>query len=383
MRVLLVATSFDRSYGGPASSVPQLGAALAASGIDVGLWAPNNTARLVQGKEGTTLLGGTLDQACAAFGRPDVIHDNGIWLAHNHQVAQRALRASIPRIVSTRGMLEPWALNYKRLRKRVAWTLYQRRDLERAALLHATASMEADNIARLGLRVPVATIPNGIDVAIRTRAPYADPARTRVALFLSRIHPKKGLPTLIEAWRLVRPSNWELHVAGPDESGHRADIERLVTRAGLAQTIKLIGPRDGEAKADAYRTADLFVLPSFSENFGIVIAEALAYGTPVLSTTGTPWASLLEKDCGWWVAPSLEGIAEGLRQATACGDARRHEMGLRGQALVQSEFSWNGIAQRFNEVYAKLCSGPAHAASARPLGMELKDADPGSKRLSR
>jgi hypothetical protein len=140
---------------------------MAATGIEVGLWAPDRSALdspLVEPHPAVRPLAGSAEAALKEFGRPDLIHDNGLWLRHNHQLARLAALAGIPRVVSTRGMLEPWAMNHKRWKKRLAWWLYQRRDLQRAVALHATARSEADHLRQLGLRNAISIIPNGVDL---------------------------------------------------------------------------------------------------------------------------------------------------------------------------------------------------------------------------
>ncbi|GAG43150.1 unnamed protein product, partial [marine sediment metagenome] len=209
--------------------------------------------------------------------------------------------------MSTRGMLEPWAIRHKRWKKRLAWWLYQRRDLMRAACLHATAPSEAHNIRALGLGVPICMIPNGVDLPeidpMAGGGRYEGPGHEghKVALFLGRIHPKKGLPMLIEAWARIRPPNWVLWIAGPDESDHQTELAQRVVAASLSQVVLFLGPLDDPKKRSALLNANLLILPTHSENFGMVIAESLAHGLPVLTTTGAPWSMLPERGCGWWV----------------------------------------------------------------------------------
>jgi glycosyltransferase involved in cell wall biosynthesis len=304
-------------------------------------------------------LTGSVSEALDSFGSVDVVHDNGIWLLHNHRLAAAAADRGIPRVVSTRGMLEPWAMNHKRLKKRLAWSLYQRRDLTRARCHHATAETEASNVRGLGLSVPVHVIPNGVDLPEVDQKTESLSGRTvkgkkKTALFLARIHPKKGLPMLVEAWARVRPNGWNLQIAGPDESGHQAQVQRVVCAAGLDDVISFLGPLDEEAKRSAFLEANLFVLPTHSESFGMVIAEALAHGLPVLTTTGAPWPMLPERDCGWWVDPTVAGIAAGLHQATSVDPQALHVMGIKGREFVASEFGWLHIANQFVSIYEGL-----------------------------
>src|SRR6185437_2219240 len=158
-------------------------------------------------------LTGSLGAAWREFGKPDVLHDNGIWRRHNHRLARLASARGIRRLVSTRGMLEPWAMAHKGAKKKLGWQLYQRRDLAAADGHHATSEMEAQNLRRLGLRVPVSVIANGVDVPEISRG--AAGRSVRKALFLGRLYPVKGLPMLIEAWARLRPKHWVLEIAGP------------------------------------------------------------------------------------------------------------------------------------------------------------------------
>ena len=121
-------------------------------------------------------------------------------------------------------------------------------------------------------------------------------------MFLSRIHPVKGLMNLVAAWERVRPERWRMVVAGPDEGNYLAEVETAVQRAGLERNFDFVGPVAGAAKEKLYREADLFILPTFSENFGMVVTEALSYGVPVITTKGAPWKGLVDHRCGWWLS---------------------------------------------------------------------------------
>lgn len=334
--------------------------AVAEAGADVGLWTSDQSVRftpLIPAQSPVLRLTGTEAAALDSFGKTDILHDNGIWLPHNHRLAALAERCSIPRVVSTRGMLEPWALRHKRLKKRLAWWLYQHRDLKRARCHIATGEAEARNLQRHGLGVPIATVPNGVDVpeewprGVDAGAEKAVRGGPRTALFLGRIYPVKGLPMLVEAWANVRPSGWILRIAGPDEAGHRKQVEKAVVTAGLEQVVSFVGPLGSEMKKSAFFDAELFVLPTHSESFGIVVAEALAHGVPVLTTTGAPWSILREGGCGWWVDATVDGIAKGLRQATNLDPQTLRSMGAKGRVLVSAQFGWKHIADLMLSAY--------------------------------
>ncbi len=328
---------------------------MAQAGIDVGLWAPDQSAAttpFLPAVSAVQRLTGTEAGALERFGNPDVLHDNGIWMPHNHRLAQLAARRRLPRLVSTRGMLEPWATNHKRLKKRLAWMLYQRHDLKRSRCLHATSIAEAGNLERCGLGIPIHVIPNGVDLP---ELPTKQTTNgSRIALFLGRIYPVKGLPMLIEAWARVRPERWLLKIAGPDEGRHRAAVEKQVSAAKLGGTVSFAGELDSQAREAALFGADLLVLPTYSESFGMVVAEALAHGLPALTTTGAPWPMLEQRGCGWQVEPTIDAIAEGLRQATSRDSGTLRDMGERGRELVEAEFGWEKIATQFVSMYSDL-----------------------------
>jgi glycosyltransferase involved in cell wall biosynthesis len=276
-----------------------------------------------------------------------VVHDHGVWMPSNHAAATAARRLGAPLVVTTRGMLTMWALGQSRVKKRAAWLLYQGRDLRSAKLLHATAESEVEDIRRIGLRQPVIVLPNGVEVPELARGMPSGPRRR--ALFLSRVHPKKGLLNLVEAWAEVRPENWELVIAGPDEDGHRAEVEAHARIHSV--DIVWTGPVADDAKWDLYRSADLFVLPTFSENFGIVVAEALAVGVPALTTTGAPWELLNRERCGWWIDIGVEPLVAALREATELDDEARHAMGRRGRTYVREHLSWDHVANGMLAAY--------------------------------
>ena len=360
MKLLLTATSLLPDYGGPAFSVSRLATALADVGLEVGLWAENGSAAvtpLLPEQTSVQRIVGSESEALSRFGVPDLLHDNGIWLPHNHRLAILAEKRGIPRVVSIRGMLEPWAFQHKRAKKRIAWWLYQHRDLMQAHRHITTGENEARNLQHLALGVPISTIPNGVDVpqtpprhdGMELQIAARSPRKT--ALFLGRIYPVKGLPMLVSAWARVRPDGWSLRIAGPDEAGHQKQVEKSVMDAGLEDVISFTGPVEPQWKSSVLFDADLFVLPTYSENFGMAIAEALAHGLPVLTTTAAPWPLLKETGCGWSVSPTIDGIADGLVQATSLDSETLQRMGERGRDFVLKEFSWNRVTKLMLATY--------------------------------
>ena len=189
----------------------------------------------------------------------------------------------------------------------------------------------------------LATLPANNDNRVGVSGP-------RKALFLGRIHKIKNLLNLLEAWAQLDSIDWILQLAGPNEDGHLAEVQQRISRLGLQDHVQYLGSIEDANKREVYASADLFILPSFSENFGVVVAEALSHGLPVIATRGTPWQGLEQHGCGWWVEPNVDGLLGALRQAVAKKPADLQEMGARGQAHGR-EFDWQSIAGKTIEVY--------------------------------
>jgi glycosyltransferase involved in cell wall biosynthesis len=253
-------------------------------------------------------------------------------------------------------MLSQWALKYHSWKKRVAWMLFQAGDLRSAQAIHATSEREAHDIRALGLRQPIAIIPNGVEYP-GTVTPRCRTTGERRAIFVSRIHPVKGLMNLIVAWARVLPANWTLTITGPDEIGYRKELEAAARREGIERSVRFEGTIQDENKWQEYASADLFILPTQSENFGIAIAEALAAGLPVITTREAPWRALEDHRCGWWIDTGVEPLVTALRDAVSMSDESRLEMGTRGRAYAIREFSWDGIASNMIDVYEWLLNG--------------------------
>ena len=362
MRILQCTASLDAASGGPARSVPQLASALAKLGHEVGLWSPLPGPMLLPDGDqsnGIQRLSGAFSRALAEFGRPDLVHDNGLWLPCHHSVAAETARQGIPRIVSVRGMLEPWALQHKYWKKRVAWWLYQRQDLRSANCLHATSKAELSQFRQLGLKQPVVKLANGVELPenLQNKKSNRKTKVVREAVFLGRLHPIKGLPMLVEAWRQIHPAGWIMRVVGPDEGNHQKELIDAVRRAGLEGSWTFEKMAAGLEKWERLSQSDLLILPSFSENFGIVVAEALASGIPVITTTGTPWEGLRTNRCGWWVEPTVGGIAAALKAATTLTTSELSDMGQRGKSWACKEFAWPSLVLEMNSAYEWVLGG--------------------------
>ncbi len=361
-----IVACIDNEAAGPSYSVTSLSAALRARGADCAVLAVGKRESepgleiYKQDMLGTPLMRRlivsrgmekALDTA-AADGA--VLHGHGLWLMPNIYPARAAKRYGVPLVISPRGMLGAEALAFSRTRKRAAWALGQRRALQTAHCFHATSESEAEDIFRAGLTAPVAVIPNGIHI------PEGPPTRGgRTVLHLGRLHPKKGIDRLINAWAKVanRHPEWRLCIVGPSERGYRDKLEAQA-RAINAPRVDFNDPLYGDQKLAAYRNAGLFVLPTLNENFGMVVAEALAVGVPVISTKGAPWQALETARCGWWIDHDGDAMVAALDSAMSLSDDQRAAMGARGRMWMQNDFGWDDIAARMSQVYA-WCLGQA------------------------
>lgn len=292
---------------------------------------------------------------------PEIIHVHGIWTPWLHRAQAWARRERIPVVLSPHGMLAPWAMAHKRWKKILPWALYQRADIRRAALIHTTAEQETQWVRDLGFRNSTAEVPLGTDLPAELAT---HDGLVRILLFVGRIYPVKGLDLLLKAWALAkgRLADWHLLLVGPDQAGHTAELERLAgsleltTRRGSAEgvgaaDVTFAGPLYGSEKDAAYRMARGLVLPSYTENFGGVVLDALAFGLPVLTSAATPWRRLEAAGCGQTFDLEPEALAEALTAFAARSDAERREAGLKGRALVARDYTWEAVGRRMAEAY--------------------------------
>lgn len=294
----------------------------------------------------------------------DVVHQHGIWTACSHASNRFRDVHRIPTVIAPHGALQRWALMRSSWKKRLALLAYERKNLHQAACLHATAEAEVADFRDYGLSNPIALIPNGVSEGwlgsqgngLRFRERHAIRPDRRLLLFLSRITPKKGLPILLEAINRVQYefNDWILVVAGTDEFSHLQEVKSLVAKLNLQNRVLFPGPLYGQEKRDAFAASDAFVLPSYSEGSPMVILDCLATGIPVITTQGTPWRSLRDWQCGWWVEASTVGIAQALQDMLRLPKIKLHAMGQRGLELVRAQYLWKTQGQKTLDLYAWL-----------------------------
>lgn len=362
MKILHVISSLDLSIGGPAKSVSDLSLYLAKNGQDITVFTtesdnpysidyiyPNLRFIFVSANEFKQQLNDLIRNE-----KFDILHGHSLWSMHVHYLSVIAQKNNIPYVITPRGTLEPWALNAKKWKKRIAMLLYQRKDLKKAACIHATAVMEAANIRSLGFKNPIAFIPNGVDIpdSYFTRSTKKEDKRT--ILFLSRIHPKKGIEFLISAWEKIDITirkDWQIKIVGAGDENYISSLKKLISLSALENEIQLIGPLYGTDKSEVLSNAELFVLPTYSENFGVVVAEALLYGVPVITTVGTPWEELNTHNAGWWIEIGVEPLVKALLHSMQLSETERRAMGENGKKLVVSNYSIQSVASKMVDLY--------------------------------
>jgi len=284
--------------------------------------------------------------------KPDIVHINGIWSPQNWGFQKVAQELKIKVVLSPHGMLESWILENNPLKKKIALFLFQNKAIKNVELLHATAQMEKDSIRKLGFNNPITIIPNGID--LRDLKEIKTYYGTKRIVFLSRIHPKKGIEILLEAWRNLDTKGWTLQIAG---NGDPAYIENLSQSAQDLKNVYFVGAMYEEAKWNFLRSADIMVLPTHSENFGIVVAESLAVGVPVVTTTGTPWQDLESYNCGWWIDLSVENLKATLLKIFDAPEDVLATMGDNGKKLVKEKYDMQTIGKNMVELYNTILKG--------------------------
>ena len=377
LRVCQVVANINRDIGGPAVTVPRLASSLADQGVECRLvtldysnLGPQTSA---QGVELLSLPAGWWTKRMRGWSPPlrsrllsqaastDLIHNHGVWMFPNLYARQAASCANIPLVLSPRGMLQEWSLGRSRMKKFVAWHLWERENLAAARLFHATSEAEATSLRKIGLRQPIAIIPNGVDIPDPTTFPsrrileqkHPQLVGRRWVLFLSRIHPKKGVSELIAAWCDVERQfpGWHLILAGPDLDGYGAIARHKVAALAINQRVTFTGMLAEREKEAALANAEIFVLPTHSENFGIAVAEALAYGIPVITTKNAPWPELESRHCGWWIDLDHTALTRSIEDALRSSRDDLREMGRRGRALMSEKFSWNRVAEQMKHSY--------------------------------
>lgn len=301
---------------------------------------------------------------------PDIVHIHAIWSMFLVQAMRWCVRKGIPFVVSPHGGLMPRVMNKGWLKKRLFYSLFVKPLLKKAKAIHCTGEGEVAAVKLLGILVKTFIAPLGCRLPKMDEETAKDNGEQRNVLFLGRLGEEKGLVLLLDAWKgiawkgQVEPSpsaaSWKLVIAGPSWHGYGEGLKNKVEVEKIGG-VEFTGSADETMKDRLYRAADIFVLPSPTENFSMVVLDALAYGVPVICTKGTPWRvislpptppSTSPSPAGWWIeSNSVEAIRVALEAAMKLTDEERQVMGARGREVAQG-YSWEHVCRVVMEFYA-------------------------------
>lgn len=378
MKILTFLTCIDQTKGGPSRSVPMFVRGLALEGVDITLMVIKSEDMNLHALDGTTAKVHLLPvnyrksdlENFVAKEQFDIIHGQCIWEPLFHQMRLIANKFNIPYILTPRGTLEPWSLQQKKWKKKIARWLYQDRDLKSCACIYATAEMEAMNIRKLGFTNPICIIPNGIDISSYPCRKDRSKVKKQI-LFLSRIHEKKGIEVLIQAFKhlcdeCIEAKDWNVVIVGNGEIAYINKLKVLVETLGVQGHINILPPVFGEAKTKLYQESSVFCLPSYSENFGMVVAEAMSCGVPAITTNGTPWQLLngdictmganldclgKEKRTGWCIDLGVDNLKNVLREIILMPSSELYDMGQKASLVVNENFNYQNVAKKNKALY--------------------------------
>ena len=287
--------------------------------------------------------------------KPDLVHINCCWQPESALIQKWSKQEGFKTVLTPHGMLESWIIsrNYW-LKKLPALLLYQKNAVKNATMLHATAQTEKKNLLQLGYNKNIAVIPNGIEVGeISIKNSWE---KSKKILFLSRIHEKKGIEIFMDSLALIKNKiiDYQIIIAGEGNPNYLRELKQKAHSLNLDKIIVFKGGVYGPNKWLLFEEADFFVLPTYSENFGIVVAEALATGTPVITTNGTPWQELNKEKCGWCIDLTLEHLSRTLENAINKTAPELKEMGVNGRRLVEENYEISSITNKLKKLYLNM-----------------------------
>ena len=294
----------------------------------------------------------------------NIIHQHGIWTPMSLYSMKVRKQFNLKSVIQPHGYLEPFRLNISKYKKKAAYRLFERSNLRNASALIACSEDEALKLKSMFPKNDVAVIFNGIDPdffnAPSVKSPK--PKTKKRILFLSQIIPLKGLDRLFRVIADIGVhhfDDWEFMVAGYGDEKYLKSLKTLVTSLNLNILVSFVGRKLGQDKLEMFDNATFFVLPTFNENYGIVVAEALARGLPVLTTKGTPWKELDTRNCGLWLDNTEEGLRVGLMKMLDEPESKIKNMGLNGKNLIADKYLWDRTTLRTIDLYRWILHGGA------------------------
>lgn len=346
MKILFATSSHFPAYGGPYFAIAELLENFLKKEINF---------RLIFAKNEFTKFNLNLEEIVMNF---DIIHIYGLWQPFLIKVFFAARKKNKKIVFSPLGALEPWAYEQKKLKKKIAFHLYQKRILQKADFVLCTSYEEMENLKLLGINSKIDVIPHG--VYLQNPKKFHIMKKKKKAIFFSRIHSKKGLLELVDAWQKINPENWTLDIYGPvSDENYLKKVEKMVIDYELTKKIKIFKPIfDKEKKLNLLMGSDCFILPSKSENFGISIAEALSCSLPVVTTFQTPWKIIQEKNAG--IVFNFEGkranenLIITLKNLFSLTDEQMKQMGENARKIIIEKFDHNLITEKYIKFYKTL-----------------------------
>lgn len=282
----------------------------------------------------------------------EVVHIHGIWTSFEIFLGMVARRRGAKVIVSPHGALEPWAFKSKGFKKKLAWYLYQKKSLLNADLLIVNSDQERDNLRALGLNGAIAVIPNGVVLDGYDKSAAVNIERSKVVLYFSRLDRKKGIELLVKSWKKIEDKRgYKLHIQGYGDEGYKRSLRELVSHLELNEYVEFIEPSYSGQRWVSFTNASIYILPSYSENFGITVAEALFSGLPSITTTEMPWKDLPKEKIGWSVKCNETDITQALTEAISLEENELAKMRYNAIDYAEKRFLWKNIVKEYELVY--------------------------------
>ena len=315
----------------------------------------------------------------------DLVHLHGLWLDDQWASLDWQQKTEKPVIISPHGMLDPWAIQNSGWKKKIIRKIFADESLTKATCIHALCEAEAHAIRAFGLKNPIATIPNGVNIPVLTNQEdirsetgkgLAQRPHKKQLLFMGRIHPKKGLTELIQGWAKAKSKNirgikeWQLSIAGWGDNNYLRQIHKQASNSGLTWStlnrpqpeknnadICFLGPVFGDKKDDLLRSVNAFILPSFSEGLPVAVLEAWAYKLPVVMTDHCNLPEGFSANAALRIRPETESISKCLYQLFSMSDYDLNTVAGNGRTLAEKRFTWDRISQDMAATYTWCLGG--------------------------
>jgi len=371
MKVAQIVTSIGYESSGPSYSVPGLARGLVAAGVDASvhtlepeiqdrrvpiIYYRRNKVPFLRHLGISTDMWRGLKRIAGEY---DIFHSNGLWMCPNVYPAWSLRLASVKRscklVTAPRGALADWCLRRSRVVKKIFGVAVQYAAMGWTDMWHATCEKEYMEIRGQGYKQPVAIVPIGMDLPKIDSKDIAIGIRKKKDLrrvaFFGRIHDVKCVDRLVLAWSRICKyyPNWELAIAGPD-CGGMASVNSIIQREKTPR-VSFWGELHGNDKYRFLQNADVYVLPSHTENFAITVAEALACGIPCIASKGSPWRCIDDEGAGWWVSNDVHTLSSVMYAALAKSPEELQRMGERGRKMIERDFSWTGVGIKMKSAY--------------------------------